>query len=146
DDHLTIHGKRSRLIYFRDSGEGAVGLIAGVLIVPTGGNRFLLGRIGIGRQHFEVAAPLLDSSFATMKVFSQAEVQLLQQQRLANADQFVESLTPDRLRSVDGFRQWYRLYRPDPRGETLRDKEIGYVLVQVNEGPRGRLTPERAPE
>lgn len=146
DERIAIHNKPSRLIYFRDAGETSVGLIAGVLIVPTGGQRFLLGRIGIGRSHFEIAEPLLDSSFRTMKVFSETEVRMIQQKRLENAEALLAKLTPERLRSLDGYQQWYRLYRPDAQGETLRDREIGYVLVQVSEGPRGLLTPERSPE
>lgn len=143
DDAITINGRRGRIIYYRDTGEDSLGLTAGLLLLPTGEQRFMVFRIAIRQNQFERVRPLLDRSFATIELFSKEQIDARRQAQLDRAAKAIASLTEEKYRALIGTRQWYRLYRPDPAGQPARDVEIGYVRIEVAEEPRGALTPER---
>ena len=51
--------------------------------------------------------------------------------RAERAAEVLRQFTPERLRSLVGRSQWYRIYRPSPTGEWMRDREIGYYRLEI---------------
>jgi hypothetical protein len=111
--------------------------VKGWLFVQTDPDRFLVFSMLTLPEHLEAARKRIEASLSTLDVTSQRELTRIRQAMLELGGIHLSTLTEERLRSLVGLQRLLRLHRPQ------RDEEIGYHLLQVTEGPRGALDPER---
>jgi len=112
------------------------GMLGGFMIAGTGDDRYLIFRIlDMVREDWEELRQVFDASFATVRLTTTQELKKKREQQLDRAKAFLAALTPERLKSVVGKDRWYRLYQPDPDGNEMKDVEIGYLRMTVEEGP-----------
>lgn len=145
DEKVTYAGRTGRMVFYRDTAEGSLGYTAGLMMLPTGESRFMSFRMGFVPGHYEQMRPIFERAFETIELYSEEEVGQLREMQRLRAEKVLATFAEDRLRSLVGKSQWFRVYRPDPGGDFMQDTEVAYVRLQVSEAPRGALTPERDP-
>lgn len=127
-----------QLCYVEQTGGDDQKFIAGWLLLPSGENQFMVFFLQTLPEHFERVRPLLEASFATIKLKSVDEIAAAKLARLDAGRAFLASVTPERLKALVGQSQWHRIYKPaDPN--TGESQEIGYSFVEVREAKRGAL-------
>ncbi|MGI9015241.1 MAG: hypothetical protein ACR2GY_13480 [Phycisphaerales bacterium] len=138
NEQRTLAGRAAHLMYVEGSNE-----LLGFLIVERDPGRFVVVRISGYAQDYDRIRAALEPSLNTVMVSSVDEVVRERQQQASLALTALDSFSPERLRSLVGMSQWYRIYKPDARGSLIRDREIGYYRVDVREGKRGELNVNR---
>jgi YD repeat-containing protein len=138
----TIQG---HLLYVQQSINNQA-VVNGWLMLPTSPQSFVVVTIFADAREFPRLRPIFDACFDTIQLRSAAELADQREARLARGREVLATFTPQRLRAAAFDRQWYRVYRPGPSGRSADDTELAFMSLQVGEGKRGELTPERAPE
>jgi hypothetical protein len=142
NDPVVFGGLTGQLCYVQRSNDQGQSYITGWLVLPSGERTFLVFVIQTLPEHLAALRPLLASSFATIALRSSEELASERKVRLDAGRALVESITPQRLKTMIGLSQWYRIYAP----VTLDGKpatERGYSLLEVLEGKKGALNPKR---
>jgi hypothetical protein len=135
-------GVEGRLAYVQQALDEGRTIINGWLVLPRAPQTFvMLSMVATPEAHRRLG-PTWNESFSTIELSSEAEVIARRDQRLAAGRAAVDTLTEERLRTVLGDRQWFRMYEPEARGV---ETEVGFMSLQCVEAPRGQLTPERSP-
>ena len=141
----TSGGVRGRLLYLEQTLDDQQRLVNGWLILPTSPRTFLVFAFLTTAEHFPRIRAVLEASFSTIELRSQAELLDERHAQLERGRAIVGTFTPQRLRQALGERQ-YRLYRPAPPGQPAGIAEVGFMNLRCVEAPRGQLTPERSPQ
>jgi hypothetical protein len=159
DELFDLGGRSGHLLYVESAvAEGRE--VGGYLIVPTGileteadglggdapapaASRYLVFRIGTRPEVFERARAALLPMFRTVRVTSAEEIRAKREAQVERARSAIESLTVDRLQSIVGLDEWYRIYRPTRTGNRADEVEIGYFHLEIREGKRGEANPSR---
>ncbi|HMN95666.1 MAG TPA: hypothetical protein PKC43_03240 [Phycisphaerales bacterium] len=128
------------LVIQRPRPDGSSGVDAW-LILDRGGLLFTVATLATAPEHLREARAALERSLATLELMDLDAVIAERIARLEAGEAFVASITPDRLRSLVGRDDWYRLYVP--AGGASREREIGYLRIAAAEGKRGALNPGR---
>jgi hypothetical protein len=135
-------GVEGRLAYVQQALDEGRTIINGWLVLPRAPQTFVMLSMVATPEAYRHLRPLWNESFSTIQLSSEAEVIARRDQRLDAGRTAVDTLTEDRLRTVLGDRQWFRMYKPEARGV---ETEVGWMSLQCVEAPRGQLTPERSP-
>jgi hypothetical protein len=142
----TYGGVEGQLLYLEQTLDDRQRLVNGWLLLPTSARTFVTFSILTTAEYFPRFRGLLESSFSTIELRTNAQLLDDRQAQLERGRAVVETFTPQRLRSATGDRDWYRIYRPPGPDGTGDDVEVGFLSVTALEAPRGRLTPERSPQ
>jgi len=142
DEPFDLGGRDGHLLYVESEVDGGRE-VGGYLIAATGEKRFLVFRIGTQPQVFERVRAELLPMFRTVRVTSAAEIKAQREAQIARATEAIQSFTHERLQSLVGLSQWYRIYRPTRTGDRRDEIEIGYYNIEVREGKRGETNPGR---
>ncbi|MHC4127016.1 MAG: hypothetical protein ACYTF2_10710 [Planctomycetota bacterium] len=143
---FTSGGVQGRILYLEQTLDDQQQLVNGWLILPTSSRTFLVFAFLTTAEHFPRIRSVLEASFSTIELRSQAELLDERQAQLERGRAIVGTFTPQRLREALGERRWYRLYRPAPPGQPAGITEVGFMNLRCVEAPRGQLTPERSPQ
>jgi hypothetical protein len=119
--------------------------IQGWLILPAGTRVFLVFSVLTLPEALQAVEPVIHACWSTLRFRSAAELSLERRSRIDAGRDFLESITPDQLRRLDGRQIWTRIYRPADPQRDRQETEIGYSLVEVRRGAKGALNPERDP-
>lgn len=119
-------------------------VVNGWLVIPNGRYSALVFNISLMPELEERIRPLLESSFATIKVKTVEERSLGQRSRIENGRTLIDSITPAQLRELVGLKQWFRSYRPASKERNTPNTELACSVVEVFEAKRGALNPSRA--
>jgi len=109
-------------------------------IAETGDDRFLIFHTLCDASEAERVRRIVEPTLRTVRITTSAELASRVETEFNLARKFLGTLTEDRLRSLLGMDEWYRVYEP------ADDRELGYFHVGVREGKRGELNPERDPK
>lgn len=119
-------------------------VVNGWLILPTSPQSFVVLTLFCEAAEFPRLRPTFDATFETIQLRTAAEFATRKEALLARGREVLATFTPERLRAVIGDRQWYRVYRPAAPG--VDETELAFLGLQLTEGRRGELTPERSPD
>lgn len=133
----------ARLCYIQPNLSSGGKAINGWLVLPSGRSSLIVVTILCMPEFFPDLKPLLDRSFSTIVLKTEEQRRLEQRARIEVGREFLASLTPQKLRSLTGLRQWFRTYRPVPADGSAQETEIACSLVEVIEARRGELNPNR---
>ncbi|MCI0362503.1 MAG: hypothetical protein L0Y44_10050 [Phycisphaerales bacterium] len=140
---VDVNGLQGQLCYLEQPNDQGQLYVSGWLVLPHGMNLFLVCSINTLAEHLPRLRPLLDSSFNTIKLRSAEDLTQERESRLAAGRSLLESMTPQRLESLVGLNQWYRIYKPaDAAGG--KGAERGYSMVEVRSDKKGALNPGRS--
>jgi len=128
------------LAYIQQQANENDSIISGWLILPAAPDVLLVFSILAMPEELPMLRNVLEQSFRTINLRSATELSLERRSRIEAGRSFLESITPDRLRSLIGTSQWSRIYIPDTDSG---EQEVGYSLLEVFEAKRGSLNPER---
>lgn len=142
----VVDGARGHLLYIRSADPAQDQSVSGWVIVPRSAEAFVVLSILVDGEAFPHLQPVLDACLATVRLRSMDELAAEHDDGLGRGRAFVETLTPQNLRSVVGPREWYRIYRPSDSGRTEDDTEVGFMSLQCLPAARGRLEPQRSPD
>jgi len=118
-------------------------VINGWLVLGRGGLLHTTFTLSTTRADLPAARAALESSLATL-VFTDIDALIQERrERLKAGERFIETLAPERLRSLLGLNEWFRLHRPGGGSGPMDDQELGYVHFQVVEAMQGELEPQR---
>lgn len=121
-------------------------IVNGWLILPTSPRTFVDFAFLTTAEHFPGLRRILDESFSTIELRTQAQLADERQAALERGRALAERLTPQVLRGAVSSRRWYRIYRPGSTGSVDGDTEVGFLSLRCEEAPRGQLTLERSPD
>ncbi len=142
DETRSFGGSTGQLCFIEQTGPRGDVLVSGWLVLPVGDNLYLIFSLVADSDEFTTLEPLIERSFATLNLRTAEEVAARRLSTIEAARDFLASLTPERLKSLDGIERWSRIYLPNSDGEG--ETEIGYSLLQVRAAKRGELNPNRA--
>jgi hypothetical protein len=91
-------------------------------------------------EHHQALAAALEASFATIELRNSEELASDRKTRLDAGRAILESATPEKLQSLVGMNQWFRIYTTNPDGTTT---ERGYSRLQVLDARKGALEPKK---
>ncbi len=138
NDPFDLGGRDGRLLYLESNEE-----VGGYLIAPTGEGRFIVFRIGTQQEVLDEVQRILLPMFRTVRVTSAEDIRAQREAQMALAALALQSFTPERLQSIVGTSQWYRIYQPTRTGNRADETEVGYFQLEVREGKRGETNPDR---
>jgi hypothetical protein len=142
DNEPVTYGQTPRqLCFLEQTSPSGETFVAGWLVLPRGPRTFVVLAIRTTPEHLPRLRPILDTSFSTISLRSGEEITRLRDQRLEAGRRFLESTTAEKLKSLVGRRQWFRIYRPNPGGG---EQQLGYSFVEVIAAKRGSLNPQRS--
>lgn len=142
DNEPVTYGQTpGQLCFLEQTSPSGETFVAGWLVLPRGRRTFVVFSIRTAPEHLPRLRPMLDASFSTISLRSDQEITRLREQRLEAGRRFLESVTPERLKSLVGRSQWFRIYRPNPVGG---EQELGYSFIEVIAAKRGSLNPQRS--
>ena len=118
--------------------------VNGWLVLPRGDLLFTVITLATTREHVLDARAALESSLATLTLTDMEKVYDQRAAMLSAGEAFIRTLTPEKLRTLVGLDEWFRLYRPGAEGAP--ERELGYVHLRVVEGLQGELEPSRRRE
>ena len=131
----TLAGCESRTVWATAT-RGESVTLAGWLLVRTGDGIFFSVAVAAEPKDFPALEPLLDASFATLKLVDPRAVQAERDAAIERGQAFLASLGADRLKALgDGVSQVRRLWRRDAEGA---EEEIGWVEMRATHAPRNR--------
>jgi hypothetical protein len=139
----TWGGATGDLLVVEELGPDAPPVVNGWLVLPRGGLLFTVVTLSTTREYAAAARAALESSLSTLRFTDLGAVSAKRLSQLEAGDEFIKTLTPERLRELVGLDQWFRLHQP---GRDGADREVGYVQFRVVEALRGELDPARKPE
>ena len=143
NEQFQAGSRQGQLCYIKRKLRGDQQVIAGWLLLPTGANTFMVFTMQTLPEHMPRMQPILETSFKTIELRNSDELSSERKSQLEAGREFIASITPDKLRSVIGLKQSFRIYSPaGPNG--AGETEHGYSLLEVLEAKRGALNPERA--
>jgi hypothetical protein len=88
--------------------------------------------------------PIFEACFATIALKTREQSLTERAARLKVGHELLVSITPEQLKSLCGYKQWSRIYKPAENAGTP-STEVGCALIEVLEAQRGALNPERDP-
>ena len=142
DNEPVTYGQTpGQLCFLEQTSPSGETFVAGWLVLPRGPRTFVVFSIRTAPEQLPRLRPMLDASFSTISLRSHQEITRLREQRLEAGRRFLESATPERLKSLVGRSQWFRIYRPNPGGG---EQELGYSFIEVIAAKRGLLNPQRS--
>ncbi len=136
--------REGQLCYVRHTTESGDAVVVGWLMLRKTDRDFLVFAMQMLPEDFPRVRALLETSFSTIRLRDPEEII---DNRLARVDAgraFVESLSPERLRSLIGTGQWFRYYMPAAVTGASSDKELGCMYVEFIEAKQGAIVPEKA--
>ncbi len=143
----VVYGGRSgQLCYLRQSASSGQEIVTGWLILSTGSHDLLVFSLQILPDDLPRMRALLEASFSTIRLRDIEEIADERKIRLDAGRAFVDSLSPDQLRALIAPEQWYRYYKLDTSGAGGGETEVGYIRVEIRQGMRGELNPNRPEE
>ncbi len=142
----TVGSVTGQMLYVQQTLDDQKPLVSGWLFLPTSARSFVVLTVLTTAEGFARLRPVFDASFATIELRSLEELERQRKARYERARAIVVTFSPDKLRSLLGQKQWYRIYRPSASGRVADDTEVGFLSMQCQEGMRGELTPERSTE
>jgi YD repeat-containing protein len=137
-DHGGVEGWQ---LYVEQETDAGAKIVTGWLIMKTGEDTFLVASTQINADQFDRVRKVLDASLATMKLTRAEEVGARKNKRLEAGRTMLRSISEDNLRALVGYSQWFRHVRPGESGQG--EAEAACSWIQISEGRRGELEPER---
>lgn len=138
-----ISGRNAQLCFLELPMGDNEPVINGWLIVPTGERLFLILSTLSTPATFDQDRRMFEAMFSTIHVRSTEELAQRRMTKLKAGRTFLESIQPEQLRELVGRQIWTRVYRPANDARNQGEQEIGYAHMQIREGRRGELNPER---
>jgi hypothetical protein len=135
---VAVTGRQLVIEQQLDTGDHFVG---GWLILPAGDHAFLVVSTVAPPDQHDALQRRFDASLATIDLTSRDVVVAERAARLDAGKAVLDSLTPERLRSLVGKAEYFRIYKP--AAGASGEEEVGYSLVEVSEAPRGVLSQDR---
>ena len=131
-------------LYVEQETDAGAKIVTGWLIMKTGEEAFLVASTQINADQFERVRNVIDASLATMKLARAEDVGAQRAKRLETGRSQLASISEDDLRALVGYSQWFRHVRPGDPGQGEKEVEAACSWIQISEGRRGELEPERA--
>ncbi|MBX3374346.1 MAG: hypothetical protein KF817_10970 [Phycisphaeraceae bacterium] len=130
-------------------------MVFGWFCLPIGARDYLVLSAQVAFDGFPAARPMIEAAARTIRATDAADLVAERRAGLERGRLVLQTITPERLRALVGFDQWYRVYFPagaaapagQAGGPTIRadDQELGALRLRVEEGPLGAVNPQRAP-
>ncbi len=144
---ILVNGIQGHLAYVEQRpGREADPIVNGWLILPQGENVLLVFSMLLFPEDYARLRPMFDAIISTVAVRSAEELAVRRMGRIEAGRRFLERLDPDQLRELAGTREWSRIYREGADGDPDAEEEVGYALLEIREGRRGELNPDRHPD
>lgn len=141
DEPTTYGGVEGHLLVVAQADASGAQVVNGWLILHRGGLAFTVATLATTPEHLPVARAALEASLGTLTLTDLDSILLDRVRRIDAGDAFASTLTPERLRTLVGRNDWYRLFTRSPQGS---ESELGYIRISVAAGRRGELNPRRA--
>jgi len=126
-----------QLCYIKLAAKPDQSVVSGWLVLPSGKASYMVFAIQTLPEHLPRVRSLLEASFKTIELRSAEDLAADRKARLTVGKQLIDSATPERLKSMVGLKQWFRVYKPSADGAT--DTEVGYSLMEVLEATKGEV-------
>jgi hypothetical protein len=141
DRPVAISGRLGHVAVLRDPTDRPDPYLGMAVFPRESGGRALILISARGRSQ-EALEQILDATLASIRVRGPEAINLERSDHQRRATAMLAAADRPTLQSLVGFDQWYRTYRVDPQ---LGEVEIGCMRVQVEEGLRGAVDPNRDP-
>ena len=142
NEPVRISGLDGHLCYLKRTAPSGEQYISGWLLLPIAEREMMVLSLQTLPDYFEQLRPTIDASFQTISLRSLEEIAAERKTRLEAGQAFLQSITPEQLKSLVGLKQLTRIYRPAST-QTGAPTELGYSLLEVLEAKKGQLNPER---
>ncbi|MCZ6835992.1 MAG: hypothetical protein O7G85_09485 [Planctomycetota bacterium] len=139
-------GLKGQLCYIKSTPPQGEEVINGWLVLPNGRTTLLVITISMIPEVYDDIHTLLERSFSTIKLKTEEQRNLEQRARISQGRDFLNSITPERIRALVGQQQWFRTYRPASEDGSVPDQEIACSVVEIREALRGELNANKAIE
>jgi len=136
-----VGGAEAHLLVVREDGPEQTPIVNGWLIASRGAMSFTVATLATTPADLPLVQPILEAIAGSLRFVPVEAMMAERQARLDAGAAFISSLTPDKLKSLLGADDWYRLHRPGAAGRA--EQEFGYMHVVSREGQRGELDPQR---
>jgi hypothetical protein len=146
NEPVGFGGRPGRLCYLQAESLTGEKVILGWLILPFRGSELLVFSLQSTVEGFPAVRPLLEASFSTLVLKEPEQIVDVRKTRLDAGEAFLATLTPERLQSMVGERQWYRYYMPAAAVKATTDTELGYYVVEFSESTMDGIDPRRGLE
>jgi hypothetical protein len=142
---LAIAGAEpGQLLYARQETD-TTPVISGWLVLPHAPATFIVVTIIADPATFDEVRPLLDTSFATIRLKSRAEVVAEADTRLIAGRSFVQTISRERLEKCIHPIVHYRIYDANAKSDAIAGGEIGWMSVEAREGVLGEVDQAKEP-
>ena len=140
---ISIGGMNAQLCYVQRTTKEGQPFASGWLVIPNGKKTFMSFTVQTLPEHLPKVRALLEASFATIQLRSTEEMASSRLARFEAGQHFLSTLTPQRLKTLIGQKQLYRIYVPADAKTGAAEVERGYSLVEVLEAKKGAVDPRR---
>ena len=140
----TVGSTTGQLLFLRQTLDDQKQLVNGWLILPNSPRTFVILTIVTTPQEYLRLRPIFEACFDSIQLRSVQDIQRQREARFARGRAIIGTLTADKLRSAQGGRSWYRIYRQGASGRRADDTEVGFLTIECLEAMRGELTPDRS--
>lgn len=133
-------GLTGQMCYLERTTKDGQNVVTGWLVLPVEKAEFLVFAMQTVPDNYALMKAVWESSFATLDMRSKAQIANQINDRMRAGYELLQTITPDKLKTLVGQKQWSRIYKPGPNGTAT---EVGYALIEVVAGKRGALTPSK---
>ncbi|MFO0874998.1 MAG: hypothetical protein U0575_13640 [Phycisphaerales bacterium] len=162
---VRFGGTPGEMLVVQQRGRDGQPVVNGWLVLPRGGLTFTVATMATTPTDLPAARAALEAMLGTIELADLDQLIARRADRLEAGERVVSSFTPEVLRRLVGFDEWYRMYRPaaadgrdagsatgsnsnvgrgrDSAGGSSGDREVGYIQFRVVEAMRGELDPSR---
>lgn len=136
-----VGGAEAHLLVVSEEGPEQTPIVNGWLIASRGAMSFTVATLATTPTDLPSVQPILEAIAGSLRFVPLDAMVAERQARLDAGAAFIAGLTPEKLKTLLGADDWYRLYRPGTSGRA--EQEFGYMHVVSREGQRGELDPQR---
>lgn len=129
-----------QLCYIERTTTEGQSVVSGWLVLPIAKSEFMVFAMQTVPESFTLLKSVWESSFDTLDLRTQEQVTTARNARIKNGHDFLQSVSPERLRSLVGQKQWSRIYKPQGGAGAI---EVGCALIEVLAAKRGALNPSK---
>ncbi len=137
----TAGGLTGQMCYLERTTKDGQSVVTGWLVLPIAPTEFMVFAMQTVPDNFNLMRSVWESCFATLDMRTQAQVAESRNARVQNGQELLATMTPERLRSLVGQKQWTRISKPGATG--TGGTEIGCALIEILAAKRGSLNPAK---
>ncbi|NNF44690.1 MAG: hypothetical protein HKN62_16920 [Phycisphaerales bacterium] len=143
---VTYGGLPGQVCYIRQQTPAGQTIFNGWTMLDVGRPDFLVFAVQIlDPAEFPRIRSLVDAALRTVDMTDLTRVADERRLRLDAGAAFLESVTPEQLRTLIGPTRWYRYFAPSSQSGSGAETELGYYAVTFKEGMRGEINADRKP-